>query len=273
MAVRTHRRTTRECRRPSHRRPHAPHHRYHGADSPRRGERSATSRDVPQEDWLAVITSTPARNVRPSAGRSGYRERRRARVLLFARPGPGLWDTIAAELDRSGADLPDLLTLGGFDADRAALSSMPPPRSPATSRSPHPTATPTEVLAAAAGRAAHRSRPRHRGRQLGDTAVSDRARRGRPSPPRRRFHEWLHAAPGRVTCAGRREGPQLQPPATAPPVGGRDHFAGPTAWPDRPARSWERYDVPWWAPRDQVVWRALSRPSRIRSSPNSNSLP
>ena len=112
-------------------------------------------------------------------------------VVVMVGSGPELWDTIAAELDRSGADLPDLLTLGEFDADRAALSSMPPPRSPATSRSPHPTATPTEVLAAAAGRAAHRSRPRHRGRQLGDTAVSDRARRGRPSPPRRRFHEWF----------------------------------------------------------------------------------
>ena len=66
-------------------------------------------------------------------------------VVVMVGSGPELWDTIVAELDRSGADLPDLLTLGGFDADRAALSSMPPPRSPATSRSPHPTATPTEV--------------------------------------------------------------------------------------------------------------------------------
>ncbi len=46
---------------------------------------------------------------------------RRVRVLLLARPGPGVWDTIAAELDRSRADLPDPLALGGFDTDRPAL--------------------------------------------------------------------------------------------------------------------------------------------------------
>jgi len=47
--------------------------------------------------------------------------RRRVRVLLLARPEPGLWDTIAAQLDRGGADLPDPLALGELDADRVEL--------------------------------------------------------------------------------------------------------------------------------------------------------
>ncbi|MGH4022838.1 MAG: hypothetical protein ACRDT0_27105, partial [Pseudonocardiaceae bacterium] len=47
--------------------------------------------------------------------------RRRVRVLLLARPGPGLWDTIAAELDRSGVDLADPIPLGELGGDRAAV--------------------------------------------------------------------------------------------------------------------------------------------------------
>jgi len=73
--------------------------------------------------------------------------RRRARVLLLARPGPGLWDTIAAELDRSGADLPDLLTLGEFDAERAALFSDAAAAFARRLEVPTPPPPPTEVLA------------------------------------------------------------------------------------------------------------------------------
>ena len=67
------------------------------------------------ERWrLAVLTQLVESLPMDSPGR-------RLRVLLLARPGPGLWDTIAAQLDRSGADLPDPLALGGFDTDRTAL--------------------------------------------------------------------------------------------------------------------------------------------------------
>jgi hypothetical protein len=46
---------------------------------------------------------------------------RRVRVLLLARPRPGLWQDIAAELDRGTVDLPDPLALGELDTDRVAV--------------------------------------------------------------------------------------------------------------------------------------------------------
>ena len=46
---------------------------------------------------------------------------RRVRVLLLARPGSGVWDTVAAVLDRAGVvDLAEPVVLGDFAADRAA---------------------------------------------------------------------------------------------------------------------------------------------------------
>lgn len=75
---------------------------------------------------------------------------RRVRVLLLARPGPGVWDAIAAELDRSGVDLPDPIPLAGLDVpDRAAaftdaatvlaqrLQVSAPPRHPRGSSPSH----------------------------------------------------------------------------------------------------------------------------------------
>lgn len=47
--------------------------------------------------------------------------RRRVRVLLLARPGPGLWEDIAATLARGRVDLRDPLPLGELDADRVAV--------------------------------------------------------------------------------------------------------------------------------------------------------
>jgi len=44
---------------------------------------------------------------------------RRVRVLLLARPSPGLWDTIAAQLDRGGVHLAEPISLGEFTTDRA----------------------------------------------------------------------------------------------------------------------------------------------------------
>ena len=45
---------------------------------------------------------------------------RRVRVLMLARPGSGMWDTVAAELDKTPVDLADPLVLGAFTTDRAA---------------------------------------------------------------------------------------------------------------------------------------------------------
>ncbi|MGH3568804.1 MAG: hypothetical protein ACRDRH_22810, partial [Pseudonocardia sp.] len=47
----------------------------------------------------------------------------RVRVLMLARPGPGVWGTVAAELDRAGVDLAEPVVLGEFAADRAAAFS------------------------------------------------------------------------------------------------------------------------------------------------------
>ena len=43
---------------------------------------------------------------------------RRVRVLMLARPGPSLWDGVAAELDKIGVDLAQPIVLGEFAVDR-----------------------------------------------------------------------------------------------------------------------------------------------------------
>ncbi len=73
--------------------------------------------------------------------------RRRVRVVLLARPGPGLWDSISAELDRSSADLPDPLALGGFDTDRVALFSDAAAAFASRLKVPTPPPPPADVLA------------------------------------------------------------------------------------------------------------------------------
>jgi len=71
--------------------------------------------------------------------------RRVVRVLLLARPAVGLWEDIAAELDRSGIECPDPIALGELGSDRVAVfgdaaaafadrMQVPAPSAPAAER-------------------------------------------------------------------------------------------------------------------------------------------
>lgn len=71
----------------------------------------------------------------------------RVRVLLLARPGPGLWEDIAAELDRSGVELSDPLPLGELDADRAVVFADAAVAFAARLQVPVPAAPPAQTLA------------------------------------------------------------------------------------------------------------------------------
>ena len=72
---------------------------------------------------------------------------RRVRVLLLARPVPGLWEDIAATLDRGRADLRDPLPLGELDADRVAVFIDAATAFAARLRVTVPAAPPAQTLA------------------------------------------------------------------------------------------------------------------------------